>query len=158
MLHTCKAFVILILWRLFRRGDSCSSVSDTIRATVEPLEHMSWQKSKRGTAIHIIVSKCIRRSLSGNLSPSIFYPSLTFTSSISPSLFLSLSFPPLSSLTTAYPPHTRANRNFHSRLTTQPGHSGKWEHAARMQTLGEALWIFKCWQLHSLIFKTQRVC
>lgn len=56
--------------------------------------------------------------------------------------FLSLSS--LSSRTTAYSPHTRANRNFHSRNATQPGYPDKWEHAARMHTLKEALWIFKC--------------
>lgn len=55
------------------------------------------------------------------------------------SIYFSLFQSPPSSYTTAYSPHTRANRNFHSRLATQAGYSNKWEHATRMHTLKEAL-------------------
>lgn len=60
--------------------------------------------------------------------------------SISP--FLHLSFCPLTQQLNS--PYTSANRNFHSRPTARPSHSNKWEHAARMHTLKEVLWIFKC--------------
>lgn len=153
-----QVFVLLIFMDLSWGGcvplRFCSSVPDAMREakreSVEPLENMNWQKDERCCHLHHCVQvhqeKPEWKSFSPFVSHSLTLPASTPSISPSLSFFISLSFPlsSLSSLTTAYSPHTRANRNFHSRLATLPSYSGKWEHAARMHTLKEALWIFKC--------------
>lgn len=141
---------LLVAWR------SCSSVPDTMREakreTVEPLENMNWQKEERHCHLHHCVHVHQKKPEWKSFSPFISLTASTPCTSVSITLFsfssffffLSLSLSSLSSRTTAYSPHTRANRNFHSRNATQPGYPDKWEHAARMHTLKEALWIFKC--------------
>lgn len=109
------------------------------RETVEALENMSREKEEGHGRLHHCVGvrqkKAEWKSFSLFITQCISITLFYFSSFIPPPLSLS----PLSSHTAAHSPHTRANRNFHSRTATQPGYPDKWEHAAHMHTLKEAL-------------------